>query len=753
VDMHLFNQLGIPAPRSHWSHFRTVMQTAEQADKWHGDFWGLMWVHEDYDKRFLKAHDLKKGNLYKLTRDAVSGIEQFRYQSTFGPTDGSDHDEIYNNLSGTSAPAYITGRVNLDLWCRYHAFAEAIRHYDYWPSGDNNGGWYFYPNYNAANGNKGVMWYLPSDVDATWGPTWNNGHDIVHDALFNDSASGGDTATNPTLWPNYFNQVHEIRTLLWQPGQLNALIDEFAAVIRPIVNAEFTRWHPANGAPADAGNFAGLFGPGNSTLNPVGQTALDLYVAGMKDFAFDQNGGGSSWPGGNIGVGGNAAYLDTLGSSLGENATLYPATPAITFSGSGAFPVNDLRFTTSSFSDPQGSGTFASIQWRIAEVNTSDVWVAGVKRLLEINASHDSGELATFASQYKFPATACAPGKRYRARVRMKDNTGRWSTWSAATEFTAGTFDPSVYASQLVISELMYHATNPTNAERAIAAALVPAQTWDDDSFDYIELRNVSASAVDLTGFQFTAGVTFAFPSGTMIAPGANLLIVQNVDAFSTRYGTGKPIAGAWSPGSKLSNGGEAIALQFGLVTPAVFTFSYNDNPALNWPTAPDGFGASLVRIAPGDTTRNASLGINWRSSIATGGSPGSDDRQSFTVWLATNSETGELTDTDGDGLGNLLEYALGGNPTINSQTQLPTAGRQTISASNYMTLTFRRANIADDLTQTVEFSTDLATWTIPALQVTNTDNGDGTRTEVWRSSTTTDSTLRLFGRVRFTSP
>ncbi len=749
VDMHLFNQLGIPAPRAHWSHFRTLMQTAEQPDKWHGDFWGLMWVHEDYDRRFLKAHDMKAGNLFKLTRDGSSGIVQFRYQSAFGPADGSDHDDLYNNLKGTSTPAYITGRVNLDLWCRYHSFCEAIRHYDYWPNGDNNGGWYFYPNYNAANGNKGVLWYLPSDLDATWGPTWNNGHDIVHNALFNDSASsGGDTSTNPTLWPNYFNQVHEIRTLLWQSGQINPLIDEFAAVIRPIVNAEFTRWHPTNGAPADAGNFGGLFGPNNSTLNAVGQTALDLYVAGMKDFAFDADNNGSTWPGGTVGVGGRAAFLDTLGSSLGENSTVYPATPTIAFSGSVGFAVNDLRFTTTTFSDPQGAGTFAGIQWRIAEVNTSDVWTVSVKRLLEINASHDSGALATFVGEYKFPATACQPGKRYRARVRMKDNTGRWSTWSAAAEFTAGTFDTTAYASQLVISEIMYHATDPTNAERAVAAALVPPQTWDNDSFDYIELRNVSASAVDLTGFQFTAGFDFTFPNSTLIAPGANLLVVQNVDAFNTRYGTGKPIAGAWSAADHLSNGGEAITLQYGLVTPAVFSFTYDDNPVLNWPTAPDGFGASLVRIAPENTTRDASLGMNWRSSIAIGGSPGTDDRQSFATWLTNNSQAGALTDTDHDGLGNLLEYALGGNPLTDSHALLPTATRQT-----YLTLTFRRANIADDLTQTVEFSTDLASWPISAVQVSNADNGDGTRTEVWRSSTAVDSAVKLFGRVRFTRP
>ncbi len=754
VNFYIWNHLGVPSPLGNWAHFRTVMQTAEQPDAFHGDFWGLMYVHEDYDRRFLAAHDLKKGNLYKLTRDGTAGTLQFRYQSTFGPTGGQDHDDLFNSLRGTSTPAYITARVNLDLWCRYHAYAEAIRHYDYWPSGDNNAGWYFYPNYTAANGNRGQLWWLPNDVDATWGPTWNNGHDLVHNSLFNDSAStGGDTSTNPTLWPNYFNQVREIRRLLWQPDQVNPLIDQFAAVIRPFVNADFARWYSA---PADAGNFAGLGGFGLSS--PVGQTSLDAYVGGMKDFAFDADNNGSTWPGANVGVGGRAAWLDSLGVSLGEDATKYPATPAITFTGTTGYPVNDLRFTTTAFSDPQGAGTYAGIQWRMAEVNTSAVFSPAEPRLLEINASHDSGEIAAFAAQYKFPATACAPGHRYRARVRMKDDTGRWSFWSDPVEFTAGTIDPAAFAQALVVSEIMYHATAPSPAENATASALVPPQTWTDDDFDWVELRNVSTAPVDLTSFAFTSGFDFTFAPGTIINPGASLIVVQNAAAFTARYGAGKPVAGAWQSTDKLSNGGETIALSYGLVTTPVFSFAYNDNPALNWPVQPDGGGASLVRIAPEDTARNPSLGVNWRSSLAPGGSPGADDRQTFPDWLAARSESGANTDTDNDGLANLVEYALGGNPAVNnSATLLPTAAFQTFTVAGipgtYAALTFQRSNAADDLTQSVQFSTGLDAWQTSGVQISSADNGNGTRTEVWRSASPVQTTDRIFGRVRFFRP
>jgi hypothetical protein len=339
----------------------------------------------------------------------------------------------------------------------------------------------------------------------------------------------------------------------------------------------------------------------------------------------------------------------------------------------------------------------------------------------------------------------------------MKDDTGRWSNWSTAAEFTAGTFDPSAYASALVVSEIMYHASSPTAAEQAVAAAQSPAQIWTDDDFDYIELRNISGSTLNLTGLQFDGGFDYTFPANSTINAGASIVLVQNTLAFTTRYGANAAVLGAWDVKDKLSNGGETLTLRYGQIVTPIFSFAYDDNPALNWPTAPDGGGASLVRIAPEDTTRDPGLGINWRSSLTPGGTPGGDDRQTFAAWLTAHSQSGAATDTDGDGLSNLAEYAIGSDPSVNSVPVSPTGQFQTFTVnnatSNYATLTLRRSNAADNLTQNVEFSTDLATWPIPAVQVAAIDNGDGTRTEVWRSTTPADSSQRMFGRVRFTAP
>jgi hypothetical protein len=45
-----------------------------------------------------------------------------------------------------------------------------------------------------------------------------------------------------------------------------------------------------------------------------------------------------------------------------------PHTPTVTATCPSTYPINGLTFETSPFSDPQGSGTFAAMKWRIAEV-------------------------------------------------------------------------------------------------------------------------------------------------------------------------------------------------------------------------------------------------------------------------------------------------------------------------------------------------------------------------------------------------
>ena len=115
------------------------------------------------------------------------------------------------------------------------------------------------------------------------------------------------------------------------------------------------------------------------------------------------------------------------------------------------------------------------------------------------------------------------------------------------------------------------------------------------------------------------------------------------------------------------------------------------------------------------------------------------------------------LDDLDQDQLRALLEYALGSSDTN------PTSGRDLFQVSTtevtdgindgiYPSLTYTRSLAADDAIVQVEHSTDLQTWQNDSdgavVLDSETANGDGTTTVIWRSTTTIDAAPRQFLRI-----
>ncbi len=185
------------------------------------------------------------------------------------------------------------------------------------------------------------------------------------------------------------------------------------------------------------------------------------------------------------------------------------------------------------------------------------------------------------------------------------------ATWANAASWQVGHApDGSPGAAEppaLRVTELMYHPSDPP-----------PGSIYGDEDFEYLELENVGATTIDLTGMHFTKGIDFTFPTGSL-APGQLALVVRNQAAFEQRYGAGKPIAGQYS--GLLANQGDKIRLETAAGL-GVFEFEYSP---LWYPTT-DGPGYSLVIVNAALHPATWDLASSWRVSTELQGSPGVSD-------------------------------------------------------------------------------------------------------------------------------
>jgi len=608
MNNQLFNMVGVPSPWIHTFHMRVVDAPDEAPSgangQYYGDFYGMCLAIEDYDPRFIDAHNLADGNLYKLKNLEDDGNKLKRNQGLDSVTDASDFDAIHYDCRSNKSDAWLNGHVDYDHWNWYNTVCEAVLHrdyhpYDYWLK---NRAWYFEP-YEGDPYGLGRLRTMPHDSDASWGrPSWNGRGDYPEEAIYADHL-GGTPKENFKL--EHRNTMRAFRDLVWTEEVIYQMIDDLAAIIVDFVPADRDRW---KNAPYDAGYQD--WGP------------MELKVAEMKQLAFiapapDMYDWGGGMPGG---VGnGIDDYLDNWANSGGD-ATSIPYTPTVSYIGTGGYPINDLTFQRSSFSDPQGGGAgqFQALKWRIGEVTdlANPTYDPADPRIYEMPAVWESYEITDyFDTTVTIPASVLKVGHTYRVRCRMQDDTNRWSHWSGYIQFVVGEPIANPILQNLRVTEVMY---NPADGGG-----------YDNDEFEFIELKNTGGSLLDLTDVSFVDGITFDFAGSNVesLASGAYVLVVKNQTAFESRYGTGLSsiIAGEFFE-SSLNNGGEEVELT-DYVQGTIVAFEYNDGRG--WPLIADGTGHSLVPLAsalPGEPGGSLKYGGNWRASTYIGGSPGQDD-------------------------------------------------------------------------------------------------------------------------------
>ncbi len=165
-------------------------------------------------------------------------------------------------------------------------------------------------------------------------------------------------------------------------------------------------------------------------------------------------------------------------------------------------------------------------------------------------------------------------------------------------------------------------------------------------------------------------------------------------------------------------------------------------------PTQTGTFNASMTATNGTGTSSPATLAVTVVTPYQ------SWENQYFTAAEQGNAAvSGPNATPAGDGLSNLLKYALGLNPKLSGVGNLPRTGTATVGTQSYLSLTYTRSLAATDLTCTVEVSGDLVAWSSGANAtetVSTTNNADGqTQTVVVRDLTAQSAAARRFLRLR----
>ena len=146
--------------------------------------------------------------------------------------------------------------------------------------------------------------------------------------------------------------------------------------------------------------------------------------------------------------------------------------------------------------------------------------------------------------------------------------------------------------------------------------------------------------------------------------------------------------------------------------------------------------------------------------SQSVGGSPGQANRQphslDYFLWnrnyfsssqLENLAISGPWADASGDGVDNLLCYALGLDPTLQNRGEF----FEMTMEDAVVFISFNRLERVSDLQLSVEVSEDLSDWSRKASLVSSLSNGDGTERVVFESPIRVAPEVSQFVRIQVT--
>ncbi len=545
-----------------------------------GDFWGLYLIMEDYNGDLIdERNQLAEGNFWNTSVPILPGgtlprQRQLDYQGHFPDSELVEpwaEPELFNNSTGQK---FMDSELDLEMM-----FADRIANVIYGQTGNNYIGKHSYREYYNSETGKHFAWW--ADMDNSFGgdPALDDNFVFTRDQCDPNNGVNNDIFVPDAFQVEYQNAMRCIYDLLLNDEQIDFLVDQE----RLLVHVDGT--NTADWMQVDQERWGHTY---DATTGPNPNTS-DAHVAWYKQWFRDRA----------VYMSGISAHANDQNDGIVDDNFVdntIPAKPTISLVGSNA--IDQLDFTNSSFSDPQGSNTFGALEWRIAEWSdpSNPFYDTRCTPHYEIETVWESGEITNNNTSFNFDDAIAEldPGRTYKVRMRHKDNTGRWSHWSDPVTFIADQAVDQNVTDAIVISEIHY---NP-----ALGCA------------EFIEIHNRSNSTIQLLGYNFDTGVMFDFPVGSSIGPGEYKLIVEDEDCFNIVFGPNPDIIGEWSGG--LSNAGEEVRLHF--LETRLDSVRYDD--VLPWDTLADNGLHSLALI---DAQLDNNLAVNWATQCTAEATPG----------------------------------------------------------------------------------------------------------------------------------
>ena len=500
----LFNMMGAETSKTNWLHFRIIDEVPESGPtQYDGDFWGLYMTLEQMDGRFLNEHNLPDGNLYKIENYSGS----LNNQGPTQVTNGSDLSAFMSRYNSRPSEAWWDQNVNIAGYYGYRCVVEGVHQGDI-GYGKN---WFFYLNPDT---NKWSM--LAWDVDLTWADSmYGNGEDVFK--------SQGRIFSNSNIQIEYQNRMREFLDLLYNTDQLYQVLDDLADIIDPptggptFVDADRAMW---DYNPIMNSNYINRSKAGQGRFYQQAATKdFRGMVQIMKDYVVFATNNSRYWWG-------------STGQSMSAiaNDPQIPDTPVVTATSPSTYPINSLTFEVSPFSDPQGSGTFAAMKWRIAEVTEGSQVITPDE---DITLISDSSEWKYFTGMQE----ASTPDTTEWRQFGFDDSL--WQTgpapigWGEPATFLGTTLEGMRYTHTSFFIRKKFTIDNLSAIDNLVLEAMYDDgfNVWINDTFVLQE----NMPSENMSYEEYASGAhssekswfTFVLPEPTYLIEGENIISIQ----------------------------------------------------------------------------------------------------------------------------------------------------------------------------------------------------------------------------------